>query len=136
MINKIFFNDLDMAIVDCFSRKFGFSFELSNYILCLQKDKIEIQVWDDCSVTMYDVKIFDKTLNIFYLLFQKNEKLAKFSIMGYQKQKSTTDKVKFLLNLIENDFDELISLDYDKINTYFYYSDNDFINYLQKIKNV
>jgi len=136
MINKIFFNDLDMAIVDCFSRKFGFSFELSNYILCLQKDKIEIQVWDDCSVTMYDVKIFDKTLNIFYLLFHKNEKLAKFSIMGYQKQKSTTDKVKFLLNLIENDFDELISLDYDKINTYFYYSDNDFINYLQKIKNV
>lgn len=120
MINKIFFSDLDMSIVDNFSSKFGFSVELNNYILYLRKDKIEIQIWDDCSATYYDVKIEQKKIGVFYLLFHKNENLAKFNIMDYQKQKSTTEKIFFLLNLIEYDFDELISLDYDRISTYFF----------------
>ena len=103
MVNKFFFDELDISIVIDFCNKFDFKFEISNYILHLQKGKIEIQIWDDCSTTFYDIKVINKKLGIFYLLFHKNENIVKYKMMDYQKQKSATEKVEFIFNLIEHD---------------------------------
>ena len=135
MIDKSFFNDFDISIADNFSYKFGFSIEINNYILHLRKDKIEIQIWNDCSSTFYDIKVKNKKLGVFYLLFHKNENLARFNIIDYQKQKSVTEKIKFVFDLIEHDFYELISLDYSKLDTYFFYTDEDYLAYIRKIQN-
>ena len=135
MINKSFFDELDISVVIDFCSKFDFKFEISNYILYLQKDKIEIQIWNDCSTTFYDVKIINKKLPIFYLFFHKNKDLAKSIIIDYQTQKSVTEKIKFVFNLIEHDFCELISLNYSKLDTYFFYTDEDYLAYIHKVQN-
>ena len=135
MINKTFFNELNKVIVDNFSRKFDFTVEINNYILFLRKDKIEIQIWNDCSATFFDLTMEDKKLGIFYLLYHKNESLAKKNVIAYQKKETVNEKIDFIFQIIESDFYELISLDYDKINSYFTYSNTDFLDYIHKVQN-